>query len=462
MSTPRLYQTGDKERARPISSIAKSRTEFRRDYGRLLHSPAFRRLQGKTQLYPGAASDFFRNRLTHSLEVAQIAKGIAERINASVAYFKKNPLDLDLVEFAGLAHDLGHPPFGHNGEHALDQCMILHGGFEGNAQTLRILSRIEKKETIYGEWTGFTDDGGDTRLGLNLTYRTLAAVLKYDKIIPQCRKPGADLEKGYYASEAPLVQIIKRKVIPSLPLDMKFKTIECQIMDLADDIAYSTYDLEDGLKGGFFNPISLLTALRSDHALRAAVTKKVKETVHGVTENRVLRAIADIFDFTVEGQPKAEKNASPSDAYSQAQAFCVNGYARAALTSALVNSFISGVNVVVNKKYPVLSEIQMDRETLIQVETLKHLNFEYTIMSPRLKLIEYRGDEIVTGIFEALTQKGGHLLLPPDCRSDYLKMNDETQQKRLICDFVAGMTDRYAVEFYGRLKDGTQSIFTPM
>lgn len=462
MAIPLLYKKTDKQRAKPLPAVEKSRTEFRRDYGRLLHSPAFRRLQGKTQLYPGTASDFFRNRLTHSMEVAQIAKGIAERINSDVAYFKNHPLDLDLVEFAGLAHDLGHPPFGHNGERALDQCMLAHGGFEGNAQTLRILARLEKKETIYETWSGFTEDGIDTRLGLNLTYRALAAVLKYDRMIPQKRRRKSKLEKGYYASEARLVKEIKRKVAPNSSPGVKFKTIECQIMDLADDIAYSTYDLEDGLKGGFFNPISLLTALRTDHMLLEAVTEKVKGAVITATEDQVVEALADIFSFTIDGCPKDDEDARPIKAYSASQQFCINGYARVALTSRLVKNFISGIKAHVDRQCPSLSKVEMDAKTRIQVETLKHLNFEFTIMSSRLKLVEYRGGEIVTGIFDALAKDGGHLLLPKDYRSDFLKISDETDRKRLICDFVAGMTDRYAVEFYGRLKDGTQSIFAPL
>lgn len=124
------------------------RSDFRRDYARLVHSPAFRRLDGKTQLFPGVESDFFRNRLTHSLEVAQIAKSIALKLNYESQFIADlGGIDTDLVEVAGLAHDLGHPPFGHNGELTLDQCMLAYGGFEGNAQTLRILSRLEKKFT---------------------------------------------------------------------------------------------------------------------------------------------------------------------------------------------------------------------------------------------------------------------------------------------------------------------------
>lgn len=131
---------------KPKPDNSKSRSPYRRDYARLIHSPSFRRLQGKTQLYPGHESDFFRNRLTHSLEVAQIAKGIALRLNFEEPFLQANPIDCDLVEFAALAHDLGHPPFGHNGERALDDCMKQWGGFEGNAQTLRILTVMEKKK----------------------------------------------------------------------------------------------------------------------------------------------------------------------------------------------------------------------------------------------------------------------------------------------------------------------------
>lgn len=244
----KLYKDSDNRRCKKEEEEQSlGRTPFRRDFGRLLHSPAFRRLQGKTQLFPGHESDFFRNRLTHSLEVAQIAKGIAQMLNQSDQHFENNQIDLDLVEFAGLAHDLGHPPFGHNGEKALDDCMKSFGGFEGNAQTLRILSRVEKK--VFGkepdpeDICGITVKGQDLRLGLNLTYRSLAAVLKYDRKIPMNRKPKQGLVKGYYSSEESLVKAIKKNVGTPSAEKAAFKTLECQIMDIADDIAYSTYDL---------------------------------------------------------------------------------------------------------------------------------------------------------------------------------------------------------------------------
>ena len=244
-----LYGEGDRAREYPIDDDAPHRSAFRRDYARILHSPAFRRLQGKTQLFPSMEHDFFRNRLTHSLEVAQIAKSITLRLNDRDSYFRACPIDTDLVETAALAHDLGHPPFGHNGERALDDCMKERGGFEGNAQSLRILSKLGKKEPQRSP-----------EVGLNLTHRTLAAILKYDKRIP-IERDDSKLVKGYYDSEKELVQSIKNSVLGKTgDVCGEFKTIECQIMDLADDIAYSTYDLEDALKAGFVTPLQMILA----------------------------------------------------------------------------------------------------------------------------------------------------------------------------------------------------------
>lgn len=249
-----MYNEGDKKRLFEDSSQSLEpesyRTEWRRDIARLLHSPSFRRLQGKTQLFPTQESDFFRNRLTHSLEVAQIAKSIAIRLNNTSLKDTKYKIEEDICEFAGLAHDLGHPPFGHQGEDALDECMRDYGGFEGNAQTLRILTKLEKKV-----------EGGDyykKRFGLNLTTRSLASILKYDRCI-QLENENRPEEwrnkamKGYYSLEKDIVEKLKKNIAPDRKKTGTFKTVECQIMDIADDIAYSTYDLEEVLKLHFLN-----------------------------------------------------------------------------------------------------------------------------------------------------------------------------------------------------------------
>ena len=283
MSQQGFYQAGDYGRVVEIpdsGSAEPYRTGFRRDFARIVHTPAFRRLQRKTQLFPGDESDFFRNRMTHSLEVAQIAKSIAIRLNYTIEQDRGpqvGAIDTDLVELVSLAHDLGHPPFGHTGEQALHEKMHAVGGFEGNAQTLRILSRLEKRQTRGADFVEFANDK-DLRAGLNLSFRSLAGILKYDAQIPRIKETPT-LSKGYYASEADLVQAIKRAVLGKHfgKFDGEFKVIEMQIMDLADDIAYSTYDFEDALKAGFASPLDLLQQLNNPE-VRDPVAKKLFKT----------------------------------------------------------------------------------------------------------------------------------------------------------------------------------------
>ncbi|MGZ0077592.1 deoxyguanosinetriphosphate triphosphohydrolase family protein [Methylomonas sp. TEB] len=435
------------------------RSDFRHDYARLIHSPAFRRLQGKTQLFPGHESDFFRNRLTHSLEVAQIAKTIANKLNTEHEYFKENNIDTDLVEFAGLAHDLGHPPFGHNGEKALDDCMKSHGGFEGNAQTLHILAKLEKKRTKSGSNELIDKEGIDQRLGLHLTYRSLASILKYDKKIPLRRNKASELVKGYYCSDADLVGRIRNAVSPGIGKS-DFKCVECYIMDIADDIAYSTYDLEDGLKGGFISPLSILSDVITNPELYDRVLTKVKKSVQ-ITTEEIYSELNYLFGDLLHPKIEEESSEEVLRAYLASSFLNDNGYIRTSYTSGLVNEFVEGIEIDFNDKAPCLTSVKLNDEIRRTVEVLKHLNFEIVIMSSRLKVVEYRGYEIVKTIFEAIDSDDGHLLLPPDYRLAYMRLKNTDEQKRLICDFVAGMTDKYAIEFYSRIKGGGQTIFKP-
>ncbi|HLG72378.1 MAG TPA: dNTP triphosphohydrolase, partial [Chloroflexota bacterium] len=200
------------------------------DRARILHSAAFRRLQRKTQVFAPAEGDFFRTRLTHSIEVAQIAKGIALRVGA----------DPTLCEAASLAHDIGHPPFGHAGERVLNECMAKAGGFEGNAQNLRVLATLEVKSDEYP--------------GLNLTRATLDALLKYKRLHSETQT-----DKFVYDDDLPLVDWVcqgRRDERTSF---------ECQIMDWSDEVAYSVHDLEDGMWGEVITRERLL----SDRTLEA-------------------------------------------------------------------------------------------------------------------------------------------------------------------------------------------------
>ena len=220
------YKRSDKERICMPEKLARGdcRTDFERDRARIIHSAAFRRLQGKTQVFTAGEGDFFRTRLTHSLEVAQIAKGLALRFGA----------DTDLVEAISLAHDIGHPPFGHAGEYELKKLMKPYGGFEANAQNIRILTKLESKSEQYE--------------GLNLTRAVIDGQLKYKVAFSR------DEQKFVYQEDMKTVEWASDEASAEAGgLKKKWKSFECEIMDWADDIAYAVHDLEDGLHAGYID-----------------------------------------------------------------------------------------------------------------------------------------------------------------------------------------------------------------
>jgi len=477
-----MYQKDDKKRlydvdAKDGSPDFEYRSPIRRDYARILHSASFRRLEGKTQLFPGQESDFFRNRLTHSLEVAQIAKDIAFHINHHSGLDEDRGIDPAICEIAGLVHDLGHPPFGHNGERALDDCMKSCGGFEGNAQTLRILLRTEKKERIKaGGLPLVIDKGFDKRLGLNLTSRVIASALKYDTEIPFERRKSDKLIKGYYRSEKPEIERVKINVLGRVQND--FKTVECMIMDIADDIAYSTYDLEDAFKVGFLTIYDIMSA---SHNIINYIEEKLREEhkrgefSSDYSPDDIRKVLVEIFGYNL-GIIAEKQKALPLDdnyveasivnfvdSYEASNNLTHDGYLRNAFTSQLVQRFISGIEFTYDESDACLSKVKLAEKTRLEVSILKHFAYASLINSSKLKIAEFRGYEIVESIFKVLANfdRDGYRLLPEDFQALYLNI-EESHRKRIVCDFIAGMTDRYALEFFGRLySENPETIFKP-
>ncbi|MGE0681785.1 MAG: deoxyguanosinetriphosphate triphosphohydrolase family protein [Candidatus Binatia bacterium] len=378
------------------------RSDFERDRARIIHAAAFRRLQGKTQVFGVYEGDFFRTRLTHSLEVSQIAKGIALALGA----------DTDLVEAVCLAHDLGHPPFGHTGEQVLHELMHNHGGFEGNAQTFRILTRLERKHSDYE--------------GLNLTYQTLDGVLKYKACIDAAAIAASSdgPVKGFYAEDRELVETVIKATGNGYE-----RSFECQIMDVADDIAYSVHDLEDSMKAGL---ISLADFRRPPHPrVIRAVNEKLTPLdvrVSGEHVHAELQAIADRLEML-------EKTAGRA--------------ARKMLTRDLIHEFASAVGI----QSP--DRIDAEPRARIRIEVLKAFESYKVIHNPRVTTLGHKGKEVLRRLFAVLDQgRESTGLFPEDHGEDYeqaLLEGSETARKRVICDFLAGMTDSYAMRFFSRL-----------
>ncbi|KEI34654.1 putative dNTP triphosphohydrolase, associated with nucleotidase YfbR [Francisella sp. W12-1067] len=439
MEAVNLYHKNDYLRQDNNVSYKEHFSPFRRDYARVVHSSSFRRLQAKTQIFPNFENDFFRNRLTHSLEVAQIAKSIAVKLNSEHGL----NLDYDLIETAALCHDIGHPPFGHNGEIALNKKMRNFGGFESNAQTLRLISHTAKKDIDQKQ-----------SFGLNLTYRTLAATIKYDCLIPPISEFGV-LTKGYYNEEVKLVEDIKQKLLEpyTTELNQPFKTIECYIMDVADDIAYSTYDVEDALKGGFIDPLSMASI---DDKLLQKILAAMPEDLE-ITASEIKEILKDIFSNYIDFK------ADSRDIYRISKNIANNSLLRTKLTSKLVNNCIQNIKLDLNKSIPIISKVYLDDQVRKQVEVLKKYILFKIIKSPKLNILRYRGREIISEIFDILIESTPNdSLLPDDIGAIFYNAKSTHQKARIISDYISSMTDRYIIELYNQFKsDPSAMIFKP-
>ncbi|GAA4550974.1 deoxyguanosinetriphosphate triphosphohydrolase [Amycolatopsis samaneae] len=405
------------DQARPLPEPAKGsalagarperRSPFSRDRARVLHSAALRRLAGKTQVVgPGEGAEVSgvpRTRLTHSLEVAQIGRGIAEELGA----------DPDLVDTAGLAHDIGHPPFGHNGERALDEAAGPCGGFEGNAQTLRILTRLEPK--VVG-------DGG-VSAGLNLTRACLDATTKY----PWARRPG-QAKYGVYPDDAAAFAWIRE----GAPAERT--CLEAQIMDWADDVAYSVHDVEDGV---FAGRISL--RLLGDPEERAAVAEAAAAHFSAQSVSTLESAAKELLDLPVVAEvARAGPGGSP-----RAQV------ALKRLTSELVGRFATAVVTATHEKYgegPLTryaARLVVPEQAAAEVALLKALALRY-VMSDRRRLATQDGQrQLLADLVGALCLRGPEALDPLFAPA-WEAAPDDAARLRVVVDQVASLTDAQA------------------
>ena len=407
------YGAADYERWYPEHNHTTRRSDFARDRGRLLHSSALRRLAAKTQvLSPTAGLDFARNRLTHSLEVAQVGRELAASLG----------LDPDVVDTACLAHDLGHPPFGHNGERALSEWSLDIGGFEGNAQTLRLLTRIEPK--VFGP------DG--KTYGLNLTRASLDASCKYpwpeQQGIPD---PSGRSKFGFYADDFPVFEWLRRGA-PD-----RQKCIEAQVMDLSDDIAYSVHDFEDAIVSGYLDVPAL--SARADHE---GLVDSMFEWIGGELDHNELIAAFDRLDNL--------------DSWIESWNGSRMDLARLKnLTSQLIGRFAHEAVHATRAAYSSGSLIRFNanvvvpRETQAEIAVLKGIVAANVMKTNSRKPIYLEQREILTELADALLADPSQL--DAGFSADWAEADSDAAHKRVIVDQVASLTDQSAMAWHSRL-----------
>ncbi len=411
-SPPEGYAAVDVERWVTEPPKRAGRTPFARDRARVLHCATLRRLAAKTQVLGPNTDDFIRNRLTHTLEVAQVGRELGLAFGC----------DPDVVDTACLAHDLGHPPFGHNGERVLDEIASQIGGFEGNAQTLRLLTRLEAKSF----------DGWRTA-GLNLTRASLDAATKY----PWRRgesPPGSGEKFGVYEDDLDVFGWLRT---PS-PADGR-RCLEAQVMDFADDVAYSVHDLEDGIVSGRIYLGQLDSAEQ-----RAAVW-------HVVRDWYVEDADDDLLDAAL-GRLRGLANwpSSPYDGSRRGLGVLKN------LTSDLIGIFCGSVHAATRAQYgdgPLVryqADLVVPEATSHEIAVLKGIAAHYVMRAEERVALMDRQREMLAEVFEAILASDG-TALDATFRADWAIAPDDTARRRVVVDQIASLTDASALSWHGRL-----------
>ena len=359
--------------------LPKHRSEFQRDRDRIIHSTAFRRLEYKTQVFVNHEGDLFRTRLTHSIEVAQMSRTIARALH----------LNEDLSEAIALAHDLGHTPFGHTGQDALNDCMKNYGGFEHNLQSLRVVDELEEKYAKFN--------------GLNLTFESREGILKHCSLI----------------NAEQLGDIGLRFINKTQP------NIEAQMVNLADAIAYNSHDVDDGLRSGFIS-IEQLRETRLFKTLYSKVEKEYPKLDNKRTIYEIVRRMIDeqIKDLIAESSQKILK-ASPQS-----------------------------IEDIRNFKGSLIS---FSEDMLEMHLELKRFLRENLYRHYRVHRMSHKAGNVISKLFDALLND--LRLMPPEYREKAQQGEakvGESGRARIVSDYIAGMTDRYAIKEYKRIFDPTE------
>ncbi len=406
------YAARDRERWVSEGEETSRRTAFTRDRARVLHCGALRRLAGKTQVLVAGESDIPRTRLTHSLEVAQVARELGTALGC----------DADVVDVAGLAHDLGHPPFGHNGEDALNTIAECCGGFEGNAQTFRILTRLEAK--VFG---------AERSAGLNLTRASLDACTKY----PWPKRAGGK-KYGTYVDDAVLLDWV-RESSPNAG-----QCIEAQVMDWADDVAYSVHDVDDGIQLGHLRPKEML-----DPAEVVAVARRCMDWyLPEAEEQELVAALSRLQDLPFW--------VNSFDGSMQAMV------AVKRMTSSLIGRFCMAAEDATRQVYGgrdltrYSASLVVPRQTRLEVAMMKAVAAHYVMLRPGVEET-YRAQRDLLHEVSDVLWTTGERGLEPWLRPMWIEATDDAARMRVIVDQLASLTDNSLVRWHRRLCNPLQT-----
>src|SRR5260221_10267767 len=397
MAAPRSVYACDSDRSRGrlfAEPPSKTRSPFRRDCDRVIHSTAFRRLKHKTQVFVFHEGDHYRTRLTHSLEVAQIARALARQLG----------LDEDLTETLALAHDLGHPPFGHAGERALDKCLHAHGGFDHNAQALRVITSLEHR---YPEFDG-----------LNLTWESLEGIVKHNG--PLTVPSGAAV--GRYRDHGVPVGVSDYNRIYDLELS-SFASLEAQVAAIADDIAYDAHDIDDGLRAGLFR-VADLRVMPLTAEMIAAIAKHYPALDDDRRGAELVRELISYLIAAVVAEARRRLDAAQPGSVDDVRNH-----------GDVLIAFPAGV-----------AQAEAGIKAFLKQRMYRH---------PRVMRVMGEAEQILFDLF-ARYQK-----VPGDLPAELLPQgggDTETERARRIGNFIAGMTDRFALTEHQRLFDSTPDL----
>jgi dGTPase len=408
------YSDFDRERfvAQPLS-LTQGRGEFARDRARILHASSFRRLSAKTQVLSPGSKAFARTRLTHSLEVAQVGRELATALGV-------NP---DLVDTACLAHDIGHPPFGHNGESALNLWAAEIGGFEGNAQTFRILSRLETK---------ILDSAGRSR-GLNLTRASLDAATKYPWRLTDAAKFGNQVKFGVYEDDLEVFSWMRADA----PVGVK--CIEAQVMDFADDVAYSIHDFEDAIVEELISPHAL-----NDPLAQTGLLEDIEKWTGGMLYKTQLE----------QGLNNLRANPYWLASFSQTPADLAK---LKNLTSDLIGSFVMRTIEAVLPSGSEQSITRYEASLVVPTEVMSEISVLKGLVASQIMTNDERQPyyenqrELLIELADSLLASNGKHL-DPVTKMAWASATSEKEERRAVVDAVASLTDPAAIALHGELR----------